>query len=286
MKKVLLSITVGLLSVTMASAQCTPLAAYADSTFGLWPDSATFREYSALTGTPYSSQIDIKTFVDTSFTGQDVKIDAFKILSVTGLPTGFSWTGGGTSWDGTNTWYNVGATVSGTANPDLLAPVQGCLTLFADAAAVTAAAPATGQPVSVYPLVVNVDIRIGDATLSFLVGQWASALGQAVAVDSYYLTVDGTVGVLESLNSTRFDIGQNYPNPATGETVFTFNTPTSSNVEFSVYNMLGVVVNSQVINAEAGLNTFKFNTNDLSAGMYVYTMRNNGSTITKRMTVK
>jgi hypothetical protein len=285
MKKTLLTITAALLSVSMASAQCTPLAAYADSTFGLWPDSAEFISSGAYVGQAYNTQIDIKTFVDTAFQGQNVKIDAFKILSVTGLPTGFSWTGGGTTWNGTNTWYNEGATSAGTANPSALAPVQGCLNLVADASAVTAAYTATSGPTD-YPLVVNVDIRIGDAAISFLVGQWASALNAAVAVDKYILRVNPAVGIAEMLNSTRFDVGQNYPNPSTGETIITFNTPVASNVEFRVYNMLGMTVHTDVISAQSGLNEIKFNTRSLPEGIYMYTVNNGERAITKKMHVK
>jgi len=275
MKKVLLTISAGILSTGLAMAQCTPLVAYADSSFGLWPDSATFINDGSFLGQAYDKQIDIKTFVDTSFTGQDVKIDAFKILSVTGLPEGFSWTGGGPTWDGTDTWYNIGADEDGTEDPSALA----------DEAAVAAASDSPTE-VTDYPLVVNVDIRIGDADLALLIGQWASALGQAVAVESYILRVNPTVGIADMLNTSRFDVGQNYPNPATGETIINFSTPASSTVDFAVYNMLGVVVMNETINAEAGINEFRFDSNRLSSGMYVYTMRNNGSTVTKRMIVK
>jgi hypothetical protein len=295
MKKVLLSLTAGLLSVTMASAQCTPLAAYADSSFGLWPDSVPFLEAGPLGGQVYQSQIDIKTFVDTTVTavGQQVVIsmDAFKIVSVSGQPAGFTWAAAGPTWvEADQTWYNEGTAPN-------ITPVQGCLSINADAAATSAADTASDlSQYSLYPLVVTVDARIAATSidLSFIgigPGSWMSTVpaavgGGAFTVSSYVLRVSKETGVGELLNTSRFDLGQNYPNPAGDESIVSFTTPSTSNVEFRVYNMLGMLVKSQDILSEKGLNQVKVNTRDLSSGMYVYTMTNGGTTLTKKMTVK
>lgn len=90
----------------------------------------------------------------------------------------------------------------------------------------------------------------------------------------------------QMLDTTRFDVGQSYSDLSTGETIINFNTPTSSNVEVAIYNMFGVAVISEVVSAEAGINEYRFDASKLSSGMYVYTMCNNGNTITKRMSVK
>jgi len=292
MKKVLLSLTAGLLSVTMASAQCVPNVQFADSTFGLWPDSIPFLEDGPMGGMAYQSQIDIKTFVDTAVTavGQQVVIsmDAFKIVSVSGQPAGFTWAAAGSTWvEADQTWYNEGTAPN-------ITPVQGCLSINADAAATSAAAPATGY--TDYPLVVTVDARIAATSidLSFIgigAGSWMSAVpaavgGGAFTVGTYVLRVNAATGVAEMLSTSRFDLGQNYPNPAADESVISFTTPSVSNVEFRVYNMLGMLVKSQDILSEKGLNQVKVNTRDLSSGMYVYTMTNGGTTLTKKMTVK
>ncbi len=292
MKKVLLSLTAGLLSVTMASAQCVPNVQFADSTFGLWPDSVPFLNAGPMGGVAFSSQIDLKTFVDTTVTavGQNVviSIDAFKILSVSGQPAGFTWSADGPTWNETDqTWYNAGTSPN-------LTPVQGCLSILADAASTAAAAPATGF--TDYPLVVTVDARIAATSidLSFIgigPGAFLSAVppavgGGAFVIETYVLRVYAATGVAEMLNTSRFELGQNYPNPAADESVISFTTPSVSNVEFRVYNMLGMLVKSQDILSEKGLNQLKVNTRDFSAGMYVYTMTNGGTTLTKKMTVK
>lgn len=296
MKKVLLTIAAGLFSAGMAMAQCTPSTAYADSAFGLWPDSIPFiTEHGAYAGVEYSTVIDLKTFVDTVVPNPlggnvNIKIDAFKILSITGQPAGFEWAAAGPTWvQDDSTWYNVGA---GGPCADLES-TQGCMSITASAADVTAAAPETGY--TDYPLVVEVDARIACSSpdISFLIanGSWLSSVpenlgGGALGVTDYVLRVNASVGVADMLNTSRFDVGQSYPNPATGETVINFNSPVGGNVEFVMYNMLGVSVLSDNIIAETGLNEYRFDVSKLSSGMYVYTMRNNGSTVTKRMTVK
>lgn len=296
MKKILLTVVAGLFSMGMVNAQCTPSEVYADSPFGLWPDSVPFvNDHGAFAGVAYSSVIDLKTFVDTVVPNPlggnvNIKIDAFKILSITGQPAGFEWAAAGPTWNQDElTWFNVGA--GGVcAN---LETTQGCMAITADAASVSAAAPETGF--TDYPLVVSVDARIAcsNPDISFLIanGAWLSSVpvnlgGGALDITDYVLRVNAAVGIADMLNTARFDVGQSYPNPTTGETVITFNTPSSSSVEFAVYNMLGVVVVSDVITSEAGLNEYRFDASKLSSGMYVYTMRNNGSTITKRMSVK
>jgi hypothetical protein len=251
MKKVLLSLTAGLLSVTMASAQCTPLAAYADSSFGLWPDSVPFLEAGPMAGMAYQSQIDIKTFVDTLFAGPTgpvtASIDAFKVLSITGQPAGFTWTAGGAEWvQADSTWYNPYGT---PGDASTLSSTQGCMTITADANATSAAAPATGY--TDYPLLVLVDARIArtQPDLSFILanGTWlsdpdfAALTGGALPINSYVLRVYAATGVAEMLNTSRFELGQNYPNPAADESVINFTTPSVSNVEFRVYNMLGML---------------------------------------------
>jgi hypothetical protein len=295
MKKVLLTLSAGLFTAGMAAAQCTPNPAYVDSPFGLFPDSLEFLEVGPLAGVAFETQIDIKTFVDTVVPNPlggnvNIKIDAFKILSITGQPAGFEWTAGGPTWTEADlTWLNGGA---GGACASLT-PVQGCMSITADAAAVSAAAPVSGF--TNYPLVVSVDARIACSTpdISFLIpnGAWLSSVpenlgGGALQVNDYVLRVYAATGVADMLSTSRFDVGQSFPNPATGETVINFNTPTSSNVEVAIYSMLGVVVLSEVVSAEAGINEYRFDASKLSSGMYVYTMRNNGSTITKRMSVK
>jgi len=296
MKKVLLTVSAIAMGIGSAMAQCTPDPQYATESFGLWPDSIPFvTDNAAMAGMDYSSQIDIKTFVDTTISASGISatvyIDAFKIVSITGQPTGFNWAAAGPTWnENDQTWYNGGAG-GPIAN---VTPVQGCMSITAAAAAVTAAAPATGF--TDYALEVTVDARIAGSNpdLSFLgvsPGAWLSSVpaalgGGNIVIQDYVLRVHAANGVTEVLNPNRFDVAQNVPNPSVDETVISFTTPNATGVDFKVYNVLGAVVNSRSINAERGMNTIKLNTESFASGVYFYSVKNGEQTITKKFTVK
>lgn len=103
-------------------------------------------------------------------------------------------------------------------------------------------------------------------------------------IDDYFIVINGPQAV-ETLNSSKFEVGQNIPNPANGSTTINFTSPSPSTVDFKVYNMLGMVVKNNKIDAVSGLNKINFNTNELAQGVYVYSITNGNTTITKRMVV-
>lgn len=312
MKKTLLTLFAGVLIAGSASAQCTPDPQYANASGNFFPDSADFimNDY-AVAGSAYSAQIDIKTISDTLVDNpinpaQQITayIDAFRIASVdyAGLQN-FTYSGGGTTYEATDprpdfggttvaeTWFNT----YGTANdPTTLSIVQGCLSITADAAAVTAAAPATGF--TDYEVTVNVDARIAgtDPDISLFVnnGSWLSdlsALGLGpLTVDGYVIRVyaEDPNSITELLNTNVFEVHQSYPNPAANEATITFTNPRVEEVELKVFNMLGAMVHNEKIVSEAGVNDIKLNTGRMSSGMYIYTVSNGAKTFTKKMTVK
>lgn len=305
MKKTLLSLFAGLLVAGSASAQCTPDPQYANASGNFFPDSVTFlTNSSAEAGIAYEAVIDIKTIKDTSLTvsglSANIYIDAFKIHQVNGAPAGFSFTGGGTTYEGTDprpdfnqtsvdsTWWNI----YGTANDaSTLSVVQGCLQITASAADVAAAAPTTGY--TDYPVEVLVDARICSSNVTFLVanGTWLSdpsisSLAGPLPVDDYVLRVYAAQSIADVLNPNVFEVHQSYPNPATNEATITFTNPRVEEVEFKLFNMLGSLVLTEKIMTEAGVNDIKLNTGRLSAGLYVYTVSNGTKTFTKKLTVK
>lgn len=301
MKKVLLSAFAVAMSIGFANAQCTPNPAYAAEAFGLWPDSIPFLENNfACAGQDYNAVIDIKTLVDTMvaapapLTGMvAVKLDAFKIASLTGQPAGFNYAAAGPTYNATNGWQNTYGT---PGNPATIQAVQGCLNITAAAAATTAAAPATGF--TDYPINVAVDARIASTTpdLSVFIpnGSWLSSLSAfgigPLPINDYVVRVYAAsqcpTGVQELLNINKFDVAQNVPNPSSGETVITFTTPRNVGVDFKVYNMLGAVVDARNIKAERGVNDIKLNTAKMASGVYIYSLNNGEKTITKKMSVK
>jgi len=77
--------------------------------------------------------------------------------------------------------------------------------------------------------------------------------------------------VKESLTPNEFTLEQNYPNPFNPSTVIRFSTPYTSNVNISLYNVLGELVNVVIDEVkDAGTHEVTCNMQGLSAGVYFY----------------
>ncbi len=95
MKKLLLSLAVAVIAAMNVQAQsCTPNAQYADSVYGVWPDTTT-NFPPATQNQFYSTDLNFKVpeevpeSLDPTFAG--TPIDRFKVTAVSGLPTGFDY---------------------------------------------------------------------------------------------------------------------------------------------------------------------------------------------------
>ena len=67
-------------------------------------------------------------------------------------------------------------------------------------------------------------------------------------------------------NEYTVNLGQAYPNPASGQVHFDFSGNESSNVKAVIYNLLGQEVKSQLINGVQG--SITFSVDDLQPGIY------------------
>lgn len=102
-----------------------------------------------------------------------------------------------------------------------------------------------------------------------------AALGGFLAIEDEEVMV---------LNQVRLD--QNYPNPFNPNTAINFNVPSPDHVTLSVYNTAGQLIETLVDrDMEAGYHTANFQADDLSSGLYFYTLNVGGQQITKRMTL-
>ena len=95
-------------------------------------------------------------------------------------------------------------------------------------------------------------------------------------------TVDG-VGIDET--DGTLSVGQNYPNPSTGQTEIPYELKNNSNVTLSIYDVTGHEVMTQKENASKGHHTFQVSSANLAAGVYYYTVSTSEGSITHKMIV-
>jgi len=81
-----------------------------------------------------------------------------------------------------------------------------------------------------------------------------------------------------------FALDQNYPNPFNPSTTIGYILPRQSNVSLKIYNILGKEIAELVNkNQAAGKYSVSFDASSLSSGIFFYTLRTGGKTLTKKM---
>jgi len=275
---------------------CTPNPAYANESFGVWPDTTdnlpcAFADVS----TGYNTVIDVKTLTDTTATVEIAGspftvvayIEAFRVNGVTGLPAGFNFVPNQAIWSHGGTAPNFTA-------------VQGCVSILASQASVQSIITNSGGPGQDFPLTVIVDAKIHstDNTLAntFLAGRWLSEVNtagiEAIPVSGYKLKVRPTSGEClplsisnESNSLNSFRVEGNFPNPFNRTTEIRYSSPKTQPVEIKVQNMVGRLIMHKTVNADRGTNKFMFTSEQLSPGVYFYTIQAGNQTITRKMIV-
>lgn len=107
---------------------------------------------------------------------------------------------------------------------------------------------------------------------------------------NYVYTTNNTTGVSETTESPKnFSLSQNYPNPFNPSTTIKYDLSKTGVVEINIYNMLGQLVKHLVHGEQAdgsynvvwnGKNDFGQN---VSSGVYIYTMKSNNFFQAKKM---
>jgi hypothetical protein len=95
----------------------------------------------------------------------------------------------------------------------------------------------------------------------------------------FNLSNEVTIGV-----PSVYNLSQNYPNPFNPSTKIDFDLPEDGIVSIALYDMTGKQVATLVNEAKtAGYHSVQFNASSLSSGIYIYALRTNGFTSTKKM---
>ncbi len=85
-------------------------------------------------------------------------------------------------------------------------------------------------------------------------------------------------------NANEYSIAQNFPNPFNPVTEINFSLEKSGYTTLKVYNILGSEVATLINgNLEAGKHSVQFDAKDLTSGVYLYTIKSNNYTATKKM---
>jgi hypothetical protein len=255
MKKVLLSLFF-LFAILFANAQCTPDPQFTIA--GIYPDSATGLT-PAYVGQLYEQNITIITPNDTDvvispgFPAVNVTIDNIDLTNVTGLPNSFSY-----SCDPPTCSF-AGGTIA-------------CAKLFSPSP--------TSAEIGLHQIIFETTTYVSDVPLIV-------TTTQNDVIDYYYLNVsENTTSTVNTFDNTTFELESAYPNPIISKANIQFVLGNAEAIIFNVYNLLGVEMESQFIDASRGINTIILNTNSYSSGIYLYSINNGDRVLTKRMVVK
>lgn len=76
------------------------------------------------------------------------------------------------------------------------------------------------------------------------------------------------------------------PNPFATKTKISFTLSSNKTIRFTVRNVLGKIVSNKLIRGTKGKNTLLFYKENLSSGVYMYTLKDNKQSISKRFVIQ
>jgi|SRR5690606_16633440 len=233
-----------------AFSQCIPNQLYADSVFGVWPDTtANFAD--GMVGVPYSDTLQILVPSDASLINPlmvGFTIDSVVMVQLSGLPPGIA----------------VGCNSQTGAPCTYLANQVGCGLL-------------EGTPT-----------QMGTFDMEIEVVAYLQIFGSTQAIPysfpGYSITIgDNTTDIKE--DSAGLDRVQTVPNPFADRTMIQFELANATTAKINVFNLVGEKLWSRTVLAKSGMNRVPFEVNELENGIYIYHVEANGATFTGRMMV-
>ena len=230
MKKLLLSSFIICAAVFNAQAQsCTPGANYADSTYGVWPD--TVQNFpNGTTNTFYSTDLNFKVPLDATqaspLAPSGSTVQSFTVTSVDGLPSGFNY-----ACNTSNCTYNGGS--------------NGCANLYG-----------TTATAGTYPLTININATV----LVSIFGLPPTPQTQSISFDGYKVII-GLAGNIEQVIAP-ITVS---PNPATNVLNINGISSIMKASTISITNIEGKVVASKEVTSNSSQS---FDLSTMKAGIY------------------
>jgi len=250
MKQTILALPFLLLGAGVTAQPCIPNPLYADSAFGVWPDT-TEGFAMGMVNVFYSDTLNLIVptdagEIDPNFAG--LILDSVQLNSITGLPPGLA----------------VYCNSQTGAQCTYLTSVLGCGTI-------------EGTPTSegVYPLTIDVTA-------------YANFFGSPLAVPypfSGYTLVIGPNTVSISETAAALSGVRNVPNPFMERTTIEYQLAQAGSVTIRVFDLLGAEVRTVRTAGRAGQNRYVLNAQGLQDGLYLYKLETGRSSFTGRMIV-
>lgn len=281
MKKSLLTVSLSIATVAaMAQAVCTPDVSCLPptQTGGVCPDSTSaIALLTGTVGTPLTTTFSVKIPASTVYSGQTVTLNQFAVTNIEAKVNGAF---GPLSAVGM-TYLGAGTNTPSSGNgPSGVTMTKFCYFPAPAQAGKCIVVSGTPTVAGVFPIKISSQARgvIFGATV------WAAAPDD----NSYYLTINpSSVGLKTTLvNGSQFGVISANPNPFADNTTILYNAPEAAKTTFTVFNVLGEQVYTNVYTAQAGQNAIEFKANNLTSGMYVYTLTNGKETTTQRLIIE
>ncbi len=228
---------------------CTPDPLYADSLFGVWPDT-TENFASAIIGVPYQQILNLKVpqdagTIDPQFEG--VVLDSVAFNGVDGLPPGLS----------------VACASQTAASCSYITGQLGCGVI-----------QGTPTQLGTFDLTLNVTAY---STLGFFV------LPIPYSFSGYRIVVTEDFTSIEEMSITGLDQVRNVPNPFNTRTNIEFQLAKAGTVKVRVFNLVGEELWVTQVQGKAGMNRVPFESGSLQEGVYLYKVESGKENFTGRM---
>ena len=248
MRKGFLLLLFSAIAFTMnVNAQCVPNTSITQP--GIYPDSATGLTPGTL-NQPYNQVLQVKVPTDTNVvilgSLQNVTINSITLTSFTNLPPGITY-------------------VCNPANCVYPGGSNGCALLSG-----TPTQAGTFNPTA---------ITTTSATLTAI----GLPITQIDTIDYYTIVINSTSSGFNTNPALRFELFQNDPNPFSNFTDIKFTSSHQAIVTLKVFNLIGKEVIKKSIQCQAGKNSYRLQADDLSPGVYMYTLSDGITTYTRRM---
>lgn len=249
MMRTLLLATLAAASIN-AFSQCIPNQLYADSIFGVWPDT-TENFAPGMVGVFYSDTLNLLVptdagLVNPTFSG--FVIDSVRMNQLTGLPAGL----------GVACNSQTGAPCTYLANQLGCGLIEG-----------------TPTEIGTFPIVIETTVY----------AQFFGTQAIPYSFSGYSITIADNTAAVENNGPVKLGRVQNAPNPFADRTMIEFGLSRASTAKIQVFNLVGEKLWSRTVQAKAGMNRVPFEVNELENGIYIYHVEAAGTTYTGRMMV-